>query len=299
MLNTIRSALSFFTQNSSLNLGTNTTVSRLFRYFYKELPIFPRYMVTWDVGKVFKFLAAWHPHSSLSLKQLTLKTVTLIALTSSDRAQTIHALDIHNLNYVAQGLEFNIPSILKHSRKGRPSRRVLCVEWDAAELNVCKYVEAYIAKTFKFRLKAVNLGKEKPSQLFLSHRTGKPVKRASISRWIREVLSLSGIDITTFKAGSTRSASTSAAARFGASPEQIIKQGDWSNLGTYQRFYNRDLNDSPVGKLILSASKVSGNYKLYIYIFFFISSNIAKKLSYLKVFGKLFFKFLKNRSFMF
>ena len=123
-------------------------------------------MVTWDVGKVFKFLAAWHPHSGLSLKQLTLKTVSLIALTSSDRAQTIHALDIHNLNYVAQGLEFNIPSILKHSRKGRPSRRVLCVEWDAPELNVCKYVEAYIAKTFKFRLKAVNMGKEKP-HLFL------------------------------------------------------------------------------------------------------------------------------------
>ena len=69
------------------------------------------------------------------------------------------------------------------------------------------------------------------------------------------MLSLSGIDITTFKAGSTRSASVSAANRFGASAEQIIKQGDWSNLGTYQRYYNRDLNDSPVGKLILSAAK--------------------------------------------
>lgn len=189
------------------------------------------------------------------MRQLTLKTVSLIALTSSDRAQTLHALDLQNLNYVAQGLEFNVPSMLKHSRRGRPARKVLCVEWDAPELNVCKYVEFYLKKTFKFRLKAVNKGKEKPSQFFLSYRTGKPVKRASISRWIRQVLSLSGIDITTFKAGSTRSASVSAANRFGASAEQIIKQGDWSNLGTYQRYYNRDLNDSPVGKLILSAAK--------------------------------------------
>ena len=72
------------------------------------------------------------------------------------------------------------------------------------------------------------------------------------SRWIREVLSLSGIDVNTFKAGSSRSASSSAEARCGASPQQIVKHGDWSNLGTYQRFYNRELIDTPVGRLILS-----------------------------------------------
>ena len=254
-LNTIRSALSFFTQNSSLNLGKNPIVSRCFRYFYKTRPTFPRYLVTWDVGKVLNFLATWHPAQSLSMRQLTLKTVALIALTSSDRAQTIHALNVDHLNYVSQGLEFNVPSLLKHSREGRPARKVLCVEWDAPELNVCHYVEFYLKKTFKFRLKAVKLGKEKPSQFFLSHRTGKPVKRASISRWIRQVLVYSGIDVTTFKAGSTRSASTSAASRLGASPDQILKQGDWSNLGTYSRYYNKSLNDSPVGKLILSAAQ--------------------------------------------
>ena len=251
----MRSALSFFLQNSLFNLGDNAIVSRCFRYFYRARPNFPRYMVTWDVGKVFTFLALWHPPASLSVKQLTLKTVALLALTSSDRAQTLHALDIHHMFYVAQGLEFNVPVVLKHSRRGRPSRKVLCVEWDAPELNVCRYVERYLARTFKFRLRAVRLGKEKPSQLFLSHRTGQPVKRASIARWIRQVLSLSGIDVSTFSAGSTRSASTSAAARFGASPEQIVRQGDWSNLGTYHRFYNRDLADSPVGRIILSASQ--------------------------------------------
>ena len=128
------------------------------------------------------------------------------------------------------------------------------MEWDAPELNVCKYVESYLWRTFKYRYKAVRLGKEKPTQFFLSHRNGQPVQRASISRWIREVLSLSGIDVTTFKAGSTRGASSSAAARCGASPQQIVKHGDWSNLGTYQRFYNRELDDTPIGQLILQAS---------------------------------------------
>ena len=254
-LNVMRSALSFFLKNSFPDLGNVPMISRVFRYFYRERPVFPRYMVTWDVGIVFRFLAQWHPPATLSLKNLTLKTVALIALTSSDRAQTIHALSTDHMEFVPNGQEFNVPSLLKHSRRGRPSKKVLCVEWDAPELNVCEYVRCYLARTFKFRLRAVRSGRDKPVQLFLSHRTGQPVKRASISRWVRTVLELSGVDTSTFSAGSTRSASTSAAARFGASPEQIVRQGDWSNLGTYQRFYNRDLADSPVGRLILASSQ--------------------------------------------
>ena len=276
-LNTIRSALSFFTQNSSLDLGHNPLVARCFKSFYRIRPEFPRYMVTWDVGKVLRFLAAWHPPEDLTLKQLTLKTVTLIALTASDRAQTIHSMDIDNLHFDDEkGLECHIPSLLKHSRRGKPARTVLCVKWDAPELDVCEYVHTYIRKVFKFRYREVRRKRPKPTQLFLSHKTGKPVKRASISRWIREVLALSGIDMTTFGAGSTRSASVSAAARCGASPAQIMKQGDWTNLGTYQRFYNKVLADTPVGRLILSGSQCkffifnSFHLLLAFYVWFFL-----------------------------
>ena len=68
-------------------------------------------------------------------------------------------------------------------------------------------------------------------------------------------MGLSGIDISTFKPGSTRGASASMASRQGATPDQILRQGDWSNLGTYQRFYNRDLVEVPVGRLILQSSQ--------------------------------------------
>ena len=191
-LNTIRSALAFFTQNSIISLVKDPNVSRLFRYFYRFHPSFPRYTVTWDVGKDLTFLTKWHTTENLSMKQLTFKTVALIALTSSDRAQTLYVLDIQNLIYVPQCLEFLVPSLLKHSRKGRPARKVLCVKWDDPTLNVCSYVEFYLKKTFKFHLKAVNSVKEKPTQFFLSHRTGKPVQCASISHWLRQVISLNG-----------------------------------------------------------------------------------------------------------
>ena len=209
MLNSIRSAISFFTQHSMLQLGSNITVTRLFKYFYRERPMMPRYLVTWDVGKLLNFLAQWHPADSLTLKQLTLKVVALISLTSSDRAQTLHLLNVDFIHRTTKGdLEFEVPALLK-TRKGAPKRglppkKVLCVAWDAAELNVAEYVDMYLRKTFKFRMREVNKKLPKPTQFFLSHQTGKPVQRASISRWLREVMELGGIDISTFKPGSTR-----------------------------------------------------------------------------------------------
>ena len=81
-------------------------VVRLFNYFYKTRPNLPRYQVTWDVGVVLRFLAQWHPKETLSLKQLTLKTVMLVALTSSDRAQTLHALRRDQVEVTEEGLVF-------------------------------------------------------------------------------------------------------------------------------------------------------------------------------------------------
>ena len=256
-LNAIRSSISFFVQYELPDLGYDLILTRLFKYFYSQRPTFPRYVVTWDVGKVLHFLASWHPSASLTMKRLTLKTVALVALTSCDRAQTLHALSVEKVTVSAHGLEFLVSEVLKTSRVGRPARVVSCVSWDDDRLNVCKYVVAYMDRTFVFRWRAVRKGLPKPTQFFLSHRTGRPVKRASISRWLREVLALAGIDMGTFGPGSTRGASASAAAKRGASAVQIMKAGSWSNLGTFQRFYQRTVDDTPVGRLILQESTVS------------------------------------------
>ena len=256
-LNSIRSSLSFFLQFDLPNLGSDPILKRLFRYFYLQRPNFPKYVVTWDVGKVLHFLADWHPASALSIKELTLKTVTLLALTSVDRAQTLHKLNVEHVSFAAHGLEFVVQDVLKTSRRGKPAKVVTCVSWDDERLDVCAYVLAYINKTFVFRHKAVRKGFSKPTQLFLSHRTGRPVRRATISSWIREVLSLAGVDVASFGPGTTRSASASNAARKGASAEQIMKAGCWTNLGTFQRFYERHVDDTPVGRLILQGSTVS------------------------------------------
>ena len=58
---------------------------------------------------------------------------------------------------------------------------------------------------------------------------------------VKTIVMKSGIDTSTFKARSTRSPSTSKAGSQGASIEDILKRGFWSNKSTWQRYYNKDI----------------------------------------------------------
>ena len=80
----------------------------------------------------------------------------------------------------------------------------------------------------KLRIEANN-----QSQLLLSYvKPHKPVTISSIARWIKDLLTQSGIDTEVFKAQSTRAASTSKAKFSGLShrlSEQIFLKGMWKS----------------------------------------------------------------------
>ena len=79
------------------------------------------------------------------------------------------------------------------------------------------------------------------SQLLLSFvNPNKPIVSSTISEWLKNVLKKAIIGISTFKARSTRSASTSKVDLSGA-PNEILKQGCWSNKSTWQKFYNKSI----------------------------------------------------------
>ena len=253
-LSFIRSSISFFIKESHLrNIVEDEDISRSLKYFEKARPTVPRYCVTWDVNKVLTFLSSWFPHKNLSLKQLTLKTCMLIALSSSDRAQTIHSMRVDNCVCTARGVEFPIFSKLKTSRHLRRPRVVICPNWSDPSLNVEKCVTDYMNRTLTLRWKAVRPPnpQPKPTQLFLSFKTGKPVARNTISRWLTQVMAKSGIDTSYFKGHSTRGASISKAKRRGANPHQIVRQGDWTRVTTFEHHYEREVLGPALSNLIL------------------------------------------------
>ena len=61
----------------------------------------PKYLFTWDVTCVLKFLRSLFPLRKLSLKLLTFKVIALIALAVAPRAQTLVSMD---LDYMIKGV---------------------------------------------------------------------------------------------------------------------------------------------------------------------------------------------------
>ena len=245
-----KSSLSFFLVESHADITESHYVSRLLKAFEKIRPSVPRYVVTWDVKIVFDFLRSWFPHNSLSMKQLTLKACMLIALSSSDRAQTIQQIRSDQCVRSARGVEFPIFSKLKTSRHLRRPRVVVCPKWPDPALDVERCVTDYMARSLTLRLKVVRQRKPKPTQLFISYKTGLPVSRPTISRWLTEVMAMAGIDTSYFKEQSTRVASVSKAKSRGATPNQIISQGDWTNISTFERDYDREILGPAISNLI-------------------------------------------------
>ena len=66
---------------------------------------------------------------------------------------------------------------------------------------------------------------------------------STVSRWLKQILEMPGIDINIFKGYSTRAASSAKADISGVSVSCIMKQGHWSRVSTFQNYYKKDLLD--------------------------------------------------------
>ena len=240
-LNSMRSAINFFTLNK-FDLDNNIFIKRIFKYFYRERPLKCKYSSFSDVDKLLDFLKTWHPMTSLSLKQLTLKTIALIALSSSDRGQTLHLASTGSMEILPDKVIFVIRERVKNTRKTLKPTIINCPVSDVESLNVAAYVKYYIDVTNDFR--------EEGGQLFISWASKSPVSKQSLARWLTQILSMAGIDTNTFKAHSFRGAGLTKAYQRGASLEQIVEAGNWSSSSTFKRFYFAPSIPS-VGSLIL------------------------------------------------
>ena len=84
---------------------------------FQQKPSLPRYTVTWDPVLLLNFLKTQSPVGKLSLKMLTLKTVTLTIL-SAQRIQTVYLLDIRNMLVSDAVVKVCLGDKLKQTRPG-------------------------------------------------------------------------------------------------------------------------------------------------------------------------------------
>ncbi|KMQ86317.1 tyrosine recombinase [Lasius niger] len=211
-LNTYRSAISLL---SSDEIGSHPLVKRFFRGVAALKPQRPRYDFIWDPPPVIAHLVSLYPHENLSLELISRKLVTLLALTTAQRMQTLAAIQISNV-VISDSLVTKIPARLKTSGIGKSQPLLVFKPFlDRPELWVFSLVKFYIELTYELR-------KKNCDAFFISFRSPyNPVSSQTIGRWVKLELDAAGIDITIFPAHSTRHASTSLAANKGINLDKI------------------------------------------------------------------------------
>lgn len=233
-LNSCRSAIALLMGN---NIGEDERVKRFFRGVFRLRPSLPKYSVTWDASIVISHLRQLYPNDMISLENISKKLVTLLALLTAHRVQTLSKINIKNIEKFATKVTIKIPDFLKTTRHGS-LQPILVLPFFEEQPEICpvKTLLTYLEKTDALR--------NNNEYLFISFRPPhKAVSSQTLSRWVKETMNDSGIDVNIFTAHSTRHAATSAAHRLGINLDQIRKTAGWSgSSNTFYRFYNRTIS---------------------------------------------------------
>lgn len=195
-INIHRSALNFF---FNLNEKDLKTTSRFLKGVYNKRPACPKYTNTWDPQPVLNYLENMYPFEKISLKAITLKLVTLLALTTAHRVQTLSKISLANIYNEGQAIRITIPAKIKTSGIGR-NQPILTLPYFKEKPGLCvaSTLEFYLEKTKSFRAEGED------TLLYTYRSPHKPASSQTISRWIKELLRNSGIDTIVFSSHSVR-----------------------------------------------------------------------------------------------
>ena len=232
-INTAKSALlSIVSVDGKHNWNENPDIRRFCKGVFNIKPPSPKYFKTWDADTLVKFLEFLGPLDSLSLKELTLKTLGLIALTSGNRAQSIHLMNTEVMAVHSNYYSFGFTQNIKTSRPGKPQQSIEVHKFN--NVNCCAFttMAEYLKRTDSLR---------STSHLWISFKKPfKAVGRQTISRWLKTLLHMAGLDISIFTGHSTRMAATSKVNNMGVGLHTILATAGWNSESNFKKFYLRD-----------------------------------------------------------
>lgn len=232
-LNCFRSAIGKIHGSS---LADDSRIKSFFKGVAKLKPPRAKYDCTWDPKIVLQYLGKLKANDDLTLDELSKKLVTLLALVTGQRMQTLALIDIRNIVRNKGEYEIKIAENIKTSRPGKVQPNLI-IPFFRSNTAICpaSALASYLRKT-----KVLRNGENK---LFVAiKKPHKAVGSQSLSRWIKSILNNSGLDTSKFCAYSTRHASTSAAERSGVNIDLILRTAGWTKKSkTFARFYNRPI----------------------------------------------------------
>ena len=241
-INNRRSAISAFHDNiEGYKIGTLPKVIALLKGVSNERPPRPRYTSVWDVELVLLQIKKMSPYAKLNAKELTLKLTMLLALTATTRSSELKNVDIKFMTRSNQEYKFQLGETVKHSKQGKIPPPILFFPFPQ-DIDLCPYtaLQHYLDLSKTWRSSDIH------SQSLLCHiNPHGPASTPTIARWIKETLSLSGIDTSIFQAHSVRGASSSKGNTLRAPITEILKMGNWKGESVWQKHYHNRIISPP------------------------------------------------------
>ena len=130
----------------------------------------------------------------------------------------------------------------KTSKPGKIRAEVVLPSGDShPPLSFHKCISEYLARTELSREYYCKAEGHRPSAMFISNnKPYQPVKPCTLAKWLLVAMERAGINTTTYKAHSVRSASATDLRNKGMSLAQVLERGNWSSsTRTFRLFYDR------------------------------------------------------------
>ena len=139
-----------------------------------------------------KYIISLGKNSSLSLKVLSMKLVTLFALTCPERISTLANLDLRHYYVHPEGVSFQLTIPRKTGSAYKPAEAFFARFNQDKKLCPVECFRHYLKLTRNIR---PVIPSSLPDKLFISFkRPFKPVTTTTLGRWLRTFMSAAGID---------------------------------------------------------------------------------------------------------
>ena len=246
------------------SVGNNRSLNFLIEGMFIKRPPVRKIMPSWDLPTVLEFLRGppFEPAQAASLRDLTLKTVFLIAMASGRRSSELHALAIGK--YVVFGklgvtLYFCPGFLAKNERSNFTATPLFLPSLNPQSsqrrdrLNCpVRILRWYLDRTSTVRVvKGITI-----QQLFITTRKNfKPAAKATLAGWLVDVIKRAKAVSGEFPltAHSTRAISSSWAFNHGISINEIINTVAWKSETSFVTCYLRNTSPSNFASSVLNA----------------------------------------------
>ena len=234
-----------YEDGSSANDGGE--IRLLLNGMFNERPPTRKIVPVWELNTVLEYLKGppFEPMAKASLKNITLKTVMLIALASAHRCSEIHSLSFASMTISRAGATLSfVPGFRAKNETSSHLFPTLFLPSLSTESSVyedklwcpVRCLRYYTDRTSSMR------GNNIIDQLFITHaEPHKPAAKSTIARWLVQIVVDSKAIVVDerVRAHSTRALATSWAYHRGLSVKEICEAVSWRSATTFSSAYYR------------------------------------------------------------